>query len=290
MNTVGQWSDIYNNIETLEKYRKMTGSQKDFYLELIKRGTCFVAYQRGKHIHFAPSRFIGYKNNRFSLHKSNDDKDGRTTNKAIKDVLGDWPQLYSELEFEYKKFCTSLGFSPNTTGTFGVARKYWFEPEKGKSSLLKKIKNSSTSDKELIEDIEDINNQKELDKTEKERLISARVGQGWFRERQIAYWKECAITDCNEVSLLRASHIKPWRYSNNKERLDLYNGLLLSPNLDLLFDKGFITFDKNGDIIISRKLSQKNILSLGITKNMSVKLHKQHIPYIKWHKKNVFQK
>mgnify|MGYP001106719845 CR=1 FL=1 len=129
MNTVKEWADIFKNIQTLEKYRTSTGEEKAFYTNLVKRGTCFIAYQVGKDIHFAPSRFVGYTGNSIDIHKENKTKDGRITNKAIKEILGDWPQLNGELEFEYKKFCQQLGFIANTTGTFGVARKFWFAPE-----------------------------------------------------------------------------------------------------------------------------------------------------------------
>jgi hypothetical protein len=288
MNTVNKWSDISKNIQALEKYRTSTGEKKTFYIDLIKRGTCYIAYQVRKNIHFAPSRFVGYTGNSLDAHKKNKTKDGRVTNKAIQGVLGDWPQLNGELEFEYKKFCQQLGFIANTTGNYGVARKFWFAAED--SDLLNKIHNASTADKELIEDLNEIMSQKELEQTEKERLISARVGQGWFRDGLISYWKKCAITKCDEITLLRASHIKPWRYSSNKEKLDLYNGLLLSPNLDLLFDKGFISFKENGEIAISRKLSSINALKLGVSKNMKIDIDQRHVPYLKWHKKNVFLK
>jgi HNH endonuclease len=72
-----------------------------------------------------------------------------------------------------------------------------------------------------------------LDKTTKKALIDCRVGQGIFRENLITYWKaRCAITGLSLTALLRASHIKPWRDSNNSERLDPFNGLLLSPSYD----------------------------------------------------------
>jgi len=86
----------------------------------------------------------------------------------------------------------------------------------------------------------------ELTPTEKDALVKARRGQGKFREAVLSYWGNCAVSNCSELFLLRASHIKPWKDSTNTERLDRYNGLLLNPNLDAAFDKGLISFADDG--------------------------------------------
>jgi len=288
MDTVNTWEEIKQNILTLENYRKSHDDDREYYIGLIKRGTCFIAYEYHKSIHFAPSRFIGYQENNISKHESNESRDGRVTNKAINEILKDTPQVNGELEFRYKQFCQSLGFTPFKTGTYGVARKFWFSPES--TEILNEISNASTNDRELLDDLKDVENQKDIENTEKQRLVSARIGQGWFREKLIALWQGCAVTKCNEISILRASHIKPWRYSDNQERLDVYNGLLLTPNLDLLFDKGFISFKENGEIIISKKMNTDNILRLGVAHDMKITTQKQHFSYLKWHRKNIFKK
>lgn len=288
MDTVNSWNEIRQNILTLEDYKKSHGEEYDYYVELIKRGTCFIAYEHQNRIHFAPSRFIGYQENSISKHKNNNSKDGRVTNKAIIEIFKDTPQVDGELEFRYKHFCQDLGFTPFKTGTYGVARKFWFSPEK--TELLNEILNSSTNDKELFEDLKEVENEKDIESTEKQRLVSARVGQGWFREKLISLWQGCAVTKCNAITILRASHIKPWRYSTNKERLDVYNGLLLSPNLDLLFDKGYISFRENGEIIISKKIDSGNLAKLGVSQKMEITTQINHIPYLRWHRKNIFRK
>ncbi|MFC1764862.1 HNH endonuclease [Planctomycetota bacterium] len=249
--------------------------------------TCFVAYEYESKVHFAPSRFIGYQENSISKHQKNKSKDGRVTNTTIVDILKETPQVDGQLEFRYKQFCQELGFTPHKTGTYGVARKFWFSQEK--TDLLNEILNSSTNDKELLEDLKDVETQKDIDSTEKQRLVSARVGQGWFREKLISLWRGCAVTKCNEITILRASHIKPWRYSNNQERLDVYNGLLLTPNLDLLFDRGFISFKENGKIIISKEIKNENMMILGVNANMKITTHSNHIPYLEWHRKNIYR-
>ena len=288
MDTVNNWADLEKNIATLERYSKSTGYEKKFHTQLVKKGTCFIAYEENGEIHFSPSRFVGYANNEMLLHKTNNSKDGRITNQAINKILGDDLGINGGLEFEYKKYCQFLGFIANKTGSFGVARKFWFSKNTG--ILLNNIKNYSTGDKELVSDLEEISNKPSIGKTEKERLVSARIGQGLYREGLIKYWQKCAVTSCDEIPLLRASHIKPWRYSSDEERLDVFNGLLLSPNLDLLFDKGFITFDIDGKIQISLRLSEKNLIKLGVNINSLIVTHKNHQPYLDWHRKNIFRK
>lgn len=103
-----------------------------------------------------------------------------------------------------------------------------------------------------------------IDITEKEMLIKARIGQGIFRDLLIEKYGSCIITGIDDTRLLVASHIKPWRSSDNHERLSPENGLLLSPLYDKLFDIGLISFDKSMKIIFSNKLSANNIARLRI--------------------------
>lgn len=105
--------------------------------------------------------------------------------------------------------------------------------------------------------------------TEKEMIIKSRVGQGIFREKLIKKYDKCIITGITDKRLLLASHIKPWRSSNNIERLSSENGLLLSPLYDKLFDIGLISFDNNMKIIISNDLKPNNISKLYIDKTVS---------------------
>jgi putative restriction endonuclease len=87
--------------------------------------------------------------------------------------------------------------------------------------------------------------------TEREALITARRGQGLFKERVMLIERRCRITGVENLIHLRAGHCKPWRDSDNAERLDGENGLLLTPSIDHLFDRGFISFQGDGALIIS---------------------------------------
>lgn len=138
----------------------------------------------------------------------------------------------------------------------------------------------------LIEDIENILGSEISIDTEKENLIKCRIGQGKFRDQLIEYWNGCSVTDFKNINLLVASHIKPWRDSSNIERLDVYNGLLLTPNLDKLFDKGYISFKDDGEILISKDLD--NYEALGVSKYMIIAIEEQHKKYLEFHRTNIF--
>lgn len=141
------------------------------------------------------------------------------------------------------------------------------------------------------EQLADVKEYLGLSKTEREAIVKARIGQGQFRESLINYWATCAVTGCQEHTLLRASHIKPWSKSEVAERLSLYNGLLLSPNLDACFDSGFISFDNFGRVLVSTELNEKDMIALGINKDMKLsRLEPEHHHYLAYHRENVFKK
>lgn len=126
-----------------------------------------------------------------------------------------------------------------------------------------------------------------LSVTEKEAIIKSRVGQGLFRQRLLDYWEGCSVTQCHTYPLLMASHIKPWRKSDNTQRLDVFNGLLLTPNLDRLFDKGYISFDTKGFIICSDFLSSDDRKILGVDSSLRlVHIEDRHQPYLQYHREN----
>lgn len=112
---------------------------------------------------------------------------------------------------------------------------------------------------------------KTLSKTEREALVKSRLGQGLFRYNLIKLWGSCSVTDLQNITLLRASHLKPWKDSTNSERLNPYNGLLLIPNYDLLLDKGLITFQSSGNIVVSKRLDKFGQRVFGVSKEMKLR-------------------
>ena len=109
-----------------------------------------------------------------------------------------------------------------------------------------------------------INDTPTLQETEKQSLIQARRGQGIFRANVQRIESQCRITKVNRPEHLIASHCKPWRDSTNDDRLDGENGLLLTPTIDHLFDKGFISFEGNGKLIISPVAHRPSLIKMGI--------------------------
>ncbi|WP_461246564.1 HNH endonuclease [Treponema sp. R6D11] len=127
--------------------------------------------------------------------------------------------------------------------------------------------------------------------TEREQLVKQRIGQDVFRDALLKYWKNCcAITSLDIPEMLRASHIKPWADCDNDcDRLNVYNGFLLSANYDALFDKGLITFDDKGIIIFSNKLSKSQINEIGGERYKSLHwIDERHLPFLEWHRNHVF--
>ena len=156
-------------------------------------------------------------------------------------------------------------------------------------AALNKYRKFIATKSDLIDDIEAIIKDEIIPKTEKKRLISARIGQGNYREELINLWKKCAVSKCEMTDVLIASHIKPWRKSTNRERLDRYNGLLLLPNYDKLFDKGLISFEDNGKIIISPLIKEEEYKVLGISPNDKLfKVYDENKPYLEEHRRIVF--
>jgi hypothetical protein len=109
-----------------------------------------------------------------------------------------------------------------------------------------------------------IENDTAVPETERIQLVLARRGQGRFREQVQVHEVQCRITGVNRPEHLRASHIKPWRDSTNAERLSGENGLLLTPSIDHLFDRGFLSFAESGRLLISPVAHQGSLIKMGV--------------------------
>lgn len=143
----------------------------------------------------------------------------------------------------------------------------------------------------VIEDVQKIEeevNSLNVDGASKKAIINVRVNQGIFRERLLKKYSKCCMCDVETPSLLIASHIKPWVESEPEEKLDVYNGFLMCPNHDKLFDKGYITFYDDGKIKISEKLAENEKLSLNVNGQMRIELNESNKKYLKFHRENVF--
>jgi hypothetical protein len=121
--------------------------------------------------------------------------------------------------------------------------------------------------------------------TERSGLVTSRVGQGAYRKRIIHRWEyKCAVTNFNKLDILIASHIVPWSKATDYERLDVNNGLLLSPTYDALFDKHLITFDNKGKIQLSDKIEFSAYQKIGVTgKEQITDLSMYNVQYLDRH-------
>lgn len=129
--------------------------------------------------------------------------------------------------------------------------------------------------------------------TEAERLVVQRVGQNLFRAALLDYWQgRCCVTGLAVPELLRASHIKPWsKCDSDEERLDVFNGLLLAPHLDALFDGGWLTFTPDGAALWSAALARDARALLGVPMEMKLTgLRAQHLRYLAFHRESIFQR
>lgn len=161
--------------------------------------------------------------------------------------------------------------------------------EKNGFKIIVKDTDAEKIEYSLESDIKNIVTDASLPETSKEQLIEARLGQGKFRQQLIQMYSKCIITGIDVEQLLRASHIKPWSKSNNTERLDPFNGLLLSANMDALFDRLLITFDDNGKVILSTMLKcSEAIKSLGLDQNLQIILDPKSAEYMRWHRRAFF--
>lgn len=126
---------------------------------------------------------------------------------------------------------------------------------------------------------------KKPEQTERKGLVTSRVGQGYYRQQVINKWKgKCPLTGIDALPILISSHIVPWSESNDDERLDVENGILLSPNLDALFDRHLISFDDYGEILISSKVSEKNIENLKLLSLPNIEINERMLKYIRRHR------
>lgn len=134
--------------------------------------------------------------------------------------------------------------------------------------------------------------EKKEDTKEKTEISNARYGQGKYREQLLEQCRFCPFTMISDERLLIASHIKPWAAANEKEKIDPYNGYMLSPLYDKLFDKGFITFTENRHVILSEFISPYTWKQIGLKNNSFIKalpMDDRRAEYLKFHHQSVFK-
>jgi hypothetical protein len=128
--------------------------------------------------------------------------------------------------------------------------------------------------------------------TERTALVQARRGQGLFRDNVRSIEHACRITRVARMEHLIASHIQPWRDSSNEQRLDGENGLLLTPTVDHLFDKGFISFEDTGQLVVSPVADPVSLKRMGIDRDAQMNVgafSEGQRQYLEFHRENVLR-
>ena len=178
----------------------------------------------------------------------------------------DEPMLLNPCEISGKRSLIKMFGSyqaiSRTTAAFIAASVRPAKPCSGLSNILSRL---GSDEGDRATDIAIIERDEELDSTTREALVQARLGQGKFRDDLMRLWGgSCSITGCDVAQVLRASHVKPWRDSKNRERLDPHNGLLLAATVDALFDAYLITFEDTGEMLVSASISDRQRSMLGL--------------------------
>jgi len=163
-------------------------------------------------------------------------------------------------------------------------------------SLFVQEHDSPTADPVVLIEWEDMEQSKilenfQISETTRKALVHARIGQGKFKESVARYERECRLTNVGNPTHLIASHIKPWRESDNKERLDGGNGLLLTPSIDHLFDRGFISFGDDGDVLISPIADCESLAKMGVQSEAPIftgRFNSDQKYFLNYHREQVF--
>ena len=156
---------------------------------------------------------------------------------------------------------------------------YSWKPNKiGKTTKSKITKQEVISKERVV-------NYKKPNTTERSGLVTSRVGQGYYRQKIREKWNyKCPVTDCDVLSILISSHILPWSECNDDERLDVENGIRLSPNVDSLFDKHLISFTNDGKMVLSSRITEEQINKLGIPTKVVIPVSEGMKKYLEKHR------
>jgi len=191
-------------------------------------------------------------------------------NLALRDHLKNGKRvfLFESYSKGYVKFKCEVEFfdvdyfeTHDTSGETRVGIKFFFQRKGAKVPYQATL---MTQPNKVLEPFADYDF-KPPNKTERKGLVTSRVGQGAYRKRIIHRWEyKCAVTGFDKLDVLIASHIVPWKDSNDNEKLDVNNGLLLSPTYDALFDRHFISFEDSGKIILSDIIELQAFEKIGV--------------------------
>lgn len=212
-------------------------------------------------------------------------------NLALRDHLKNGKRVFLfEIESKgYVRFITELEFfdvdyfeTHDTKGDRRQGIKFFFKRKGANLQIQSSLFSTAILAAEPEVDYEiNIPNQ-----TERRGLVTSRVGHGAYRKRVIHRWEyKCAVTGFEKLNVLIASHILPWAKADDNQRLDVHNGILLSPTYDALFDKHLITFENTGKIILSNTIEMQAFNKIGVTGKEKIKnLSQYNFEYLDSHR------
>lgn len=141
------------------------------------------------------------------------------------------------------------------------------------------------NDIEILDDLHQIEGDETIPETQRLQLAKARIGQGLFRKRVMLLDPRCRVTAVEDARLLIASHIKPWRNASNADRINGYNGIMLPPHVDSLFDEQLISFEDEGQILVHPSLPRDVLDRWSIDPKVNVgRFHEQQGAFLKHHR------
>jgi 5-methylcytosine-specific restriction enzyme A len=219
------------------------------------------------------------KFSRGNLELRNHKKNGKRVFLFFQDIKG-FAKFESELEYEDVDFFTGV----DKSGSERIAIKFFLK--RIGTTLPYEVEHTSLL---VATDSQSWYGRNIPNVTERQGLITSRVGQGAYRKSVLFRWNYCcAVTGYSKKEILIASHIFPWKDASNQQRLDVHNSILLSPTYDALFDKKLISFENNGKIILSKTLSGTRYQDLGITGKEIIKAFSQNnFEYLERHRERL---
>lgn len=190
-----------------------------------------------------------------------------------------WVRFVSELEL----FDSDYFETPDSDGNWRIGIKFFFK----KKGTFIPVKPEDFKQSAIVGEQLQKYGFSRPNETERKGLVTSRIGQGAYRKRIIHRWEyKCAVTGFNKLDVLIASHIVPWSESDNYERLDVSNGLLLSPTYDALFDRHLISFENSGKIILSDKIQNSAYKKIGVSGQERIaNFSSENYTYLERHRK-----
>jgi 5-methylcytosine-specific restriction enzyme A len=211
-------------------------------------------------------------------------------NLALRDHLKSGKRVFL-FEYERKgfvRFITEVEFfdvdsfpTHDRTGIIRAGIKFFFKRVGAHIPLEAQLDLSTAAEDDVLYGAIKLPNE-----TERRGLVTSRVGQGAYRKRIIHRWQyRCAVTGFDKLNVLIASHIVPWAEADNNERLDVHNGILLSPTYDALFDRQLISFENTGKIILADSIERQAFEKIGVTgKERIQNLRSDNLLYLERHR------